>query len=268
MSVEAISWALNDAPGVPAPLVVVLIGLANHAGPDGRGAYPSQATLARYARKDPRTVRRDLARLEALGLIRRGDQRLVEHLPADRRPVVWDLAVECREATGDDSTKTRNDHDGGTSTSARTCATGRTSMSKRPDAHVRTGRTPTSAKPSYEPSRTVSQSARAKQAQRWLIHRYRLTDVETDAVIAEVQRRAGATIGNLVAYMNGMAEGDLADIVAAVMDAAQHPEPTEPADRRPPWCGQCDSENTRFVELDDGRVAKCPNCHPLREEVS
>jgi len=36
----------------------------------------------------------------------------------------------------------------------------------------------------------------------------------------------------------------------------------------PPWCGQCDSENTRFVELDDGRVAECPTCHPLREETA
>lgn len=26
------------------------------------------------------------------------------------------------------------------------------------------------------------------------------------------------------------------------------------------WCGQCD-ESTRHVELDDGRIARCPHCH-------
>lgn len=93
MSVEAISWVLNDAPDVPPQLVAVLIGLANHAAPDGRGSYPSQPTLAKYARKSSRAVRDDLAKLEVLGLIRRGDQRLVSHLPTDRRPVVWDLVI-------------------------------------------------------------------------------------------------------------------------------------------------------------------------------
>jgi hypothetical protein len=50
VSVEAISWALN-LPPVPANRVAckfVLVGLANHAGPDGTGAFPSVATLVRY----------------------------------------------------------------------------------------------------------------------------------------------------------------------------------------------------------------------------
>lgn len=94
MSVEAIEWALNRAPDVSPALVVVLVGLANHADPAGRGAAPAQRRLAHYARKSERTVRRDLAELETLGLIRRGDQRRVAYLPADRRPVVWDLATD------------------------------------------------------------------------------------------------------------------------------------------------------------------------------
>ena len=55
MSVEAISWALNLAPvpagrgGQPSSACkFVLVGLANHAGPDGTGAFPSVATLVRY----------------------------------------------------------------------------------------------------------------------------------------------------------------------------------------------------------------------------
>jgi len=94
VSVQAITWVLEDAPGLPPHLVGTLLGLANHADRHGRGAFPSQATLAWYARKTDRAVRKDLDQLTGLELIRRGDQRLVNHLPADERPVVWDLAME------------------------------------------------------------------------------------------------------------------------------------------------------------------------------
>lgn len=120
MSVEAISWALNEAPDVPPSSVAVLIGLANHASHDGRGAYPSQPTLARYARKTERAIRNDLATLERAGVIRRGDQRLVDHLPPDRRPVVWDLAMPSATA-----------HNGGKHTSARNHTSARKQGSAR-----------------------------------------------------------------------------------------------------------------------------------------
>lgn len=158
MSIEAINWVLNDAPDVPPQVVSTLIGIANHATPDGRNAYPSQSTLAAYSRKSERQVRRDIAELLKRGLVRRGDQRLVEHLPQDRRPVVYDLVMECH-----------SDLDGRSSTSGRPRPPGhprpdasdrpdihdRTPMSERADVGDRTGGTPTSAKPSYEPSRTV-----------------------------------------------------------------------------------------------------------------
>lgn len=94
MSVQAITWVLEHAPDVPAHLVATLIGIANHADQDGCGAFPGEAVLAHYTRKSDRAVRKDLKALEELGLIRRGDQRIVMHVPADRRPVVWDLAME------------------------------------------------------------------------------------------------------------------------------------------------------------------------------
>lgn len=93
MSVEAISWALNEAPDVPPQCVAVLLGLANHAHANGRAAFPSQERLAHYTRKSVRSVQNDLKTLEGLGLIRRGDQRHVLFLPADRRPVVYELAM-------------------------------------------------------------------------------------------------------------------------------------------------------------------------------
>ncbi|MCL2582957.1 MAG: hypothetical protein FWE35_10915 [Streptosporangiales bacterium] len=32
---------------------------------------------------------------------------------------------------------------------------------------------------------------------------------------------------------------------------------------KPPWCGECD-RRTRLAETDDGRLRRCPVCHPLR----
>jgi hypothetical protein len=76
LSVEAISWALNLAPvptdrsGQPSSACkFVLVGLANHAGPDGTGAFPSVATLVRYTGLSERTVRTCLDRLESEGII-------------------------------------------------------------------------------------------------------------------------------------------------------------------------------------------------------
>ena len=100
MSVEAISWALNLAP-VPADLggqpssacKFVLVGLANHAGPDGTGAFPSVATLVRYTGLSERTVRTCLDRLEAEGIIQACDPDIIAARikRADRRPKGWDL---------------------------------------------------------------------------------------------------------------------------------------------------------------------------------
>lgn len=79
---------------MPSQLVATLVGLAEHADSRGQGAYPSVPTLAAYACKDPRSIRRDLGALEKLGLIREGDQSKAAHLPGDKRPKVYDLAVE------------------------------------------------------------------------------------------------------------------------------------------------------------------------------
>lgn len=94
MSIEAVAWALNDAPVKDASALLVLIGLANHAARDGHGAYPSRETLSHYARCSVRTVSVKLKVLEEAGVIERGDQELVSHLRGDRRPVVYDLKYD------------------------------------------------------------------------------------------------------------------------------------------------------------------------------
>jgi hypothetical protein len=100
VSVEAISWALNLAPvpadrgGQPSSACkFVLVGLANHAGPDGTGAFPSVATLVRHTGLSERTVRTGLDRLEAAAIIRPCHPGIVAAriTRADRRPQGWNL---------------------------------------------------------------------------------------------------------------------------------------------------------------------------------
>lgn len=121
MSIEAINWVLTQAPDLKPHLFPVLMGMANHAHPDGTAAYASIPTLARYARKGDRAVINDLQELlgeakprrvkekdgsysiiepEQIQLIERGDQRLVAHIPVDRRPVVYNLLIHKRIGGG------------------------------------------------------------------------------------------------------------------------------------------------------------------------
>jgi hypothetical protein len=164
MSVEATSWALSEAPDVPPQCVAVLLGLANHAHANGRGAFPSQERLAWYARKSVRSVRRDLAELEGLGLIRRGNQAYVAFLPTDRRPVVWDLATGQRRellAVLDDAAEPQSGRsaavpepvDNRGDVRVRADVNGQTTGRRRPS-----GRTYTSA----EPSLTINTQGRGR----------------------------------------------------------------------------------------------------------
>ena len=59
----------------------------------GRGAWPAVATVAGRLGVSCRTVQRHLAALVADGWIREGDQGQVAHLPARRRPIVYDVAT-------------------------------------------------------------------------------------------------------------------------------------------------------------------------------
>ena len=99
MSIEAIAWALNEAPVKNPTTKLVLIALANHARPDGSSAFPSVKTICRYTCLSERSVRTHLDNLEAQGIIRRCDQRVVAAYidRPDRRPVGYDLNLGVRE---------------------------------------------------------------------------------------------------------------------------------------------------------------------------
>jgi hypothetical protein len=91
------SWALSRRDlGKDSSARHVLLCLANYAGTDGRGAFPSAKTLTDDTGLSERTVRLKLDLLEERGLIVRGNQALAavyidRH---DRRPVVYDLLIK------------------------------------------------------------------------------------------------------------------------------------------------------------------------------
>lgn len=73
---------------------LVLLGIANHQG-DG-GAWPSHATLARYANVDERNVRRAIEKLASSGEVRIDVQDGGGHnLPDHLRPNRYDVLVTC-----------------------------------------------------------------------------------------------------------------------------------------------------------------------------
>ncbi len=84
----------------------MLVGLANHAGPDGTGAFPSVATLVRYTGLSERTVRTCLDRPQAEGIILPCDPGIVAARikRAGRRPQGWDLNLSLVRDDLDDAT--------------------------------------------------------------------------------------------------------------------------------------------------------------------
>ena len=86
------SWASTCRTGSEG-LKSVLMALANHARSDGTAAWPHVSTLADEVETSERTIQRRLPELVRLGFIRLGDQELVSHIRADKRPVVYDLAM-------------------------------------------------------------------------------------------------------------------------------------------------------------------------------
>jgi hypothetical protein len=95
VSHQASAWALDarQTGRLGAGARLVLATLADYADPQGHGAYPSKATIAARLDLDVDTVRKHLRSLEASGHLIRGDQHLVSHFPADKRPTVYNLTL-------------------------------------------------------------------------------------------------------------------------------------------------------------------------------
>jgi len=98
MSVQAMSWAMQMPKSTlgDASARHVLLCLANYAGQDGRGAFPSAEQLAEDTGLSERTVRYKLDLLQEMGLITRGNQAIAAAYIGrkDRITNVYDLQLK------------------------------------------------------------------------------------------------------------------------------------------------------------------------------
>lgn len=157
-------WAVSAAPDVLSHWIPVLMGLARHADAYGRGACPSQELLAEYARKSDRAVRNDLTGMSKVGLIRPGDPQIVAHIPPDRRPLVWDLAMERRRILTATDWKPTSGRSGRKPTSTRSTL-GNTPADDQNRRSETNDRKPTSTRNDRKPTSTRSTtSAEGKTA--------------------------------------------------------------------------------------------------------
>src|SRR5699024_11767210 len=91
MSIKVISWVREHAPTENPAELCILYSLADRANDDGQGCWPSVATMAVESRCSERTVQRHLRNLEERGVIRCGDQRLVERCCVVCHPIILGL---------------------------------------------------------------------------------------------------------------------------------------------------------------------------------
>ena len=90
MSVRAVSWAIDQAPvGGNTTARMILVSLADKADEYGRDAYKYVSAIADSIRKSDSTVSRNLAWMEEIGVIERGNQHLVDSYPEYARPIVY-----------------------------------------------------------------------------------------------------------------------------------------------------------------------------------
>jgi hypothetical protein len=72
--------------------LLVLIRVGNHVGGGMRGCFAKASTLAEECLMGESTVLKHLRALKAAGVLLQGDEKLVDHIRADKRPPVYDLA--------------------------------------------------------------------------------------------------------------------------------------------------------------------------------
>jgi hypothetical protein len=151
VSVEALAACLHHSRS-KGTAKVVLLGIANHDG-DG-GAWPSIATLAKYANVAPRNVQMALRSLEGLGEIRVHLQAGgTGAMPDHTRPNQYTILVRCPDAC-DRSTahRVKPGHRGGDA-----------SITRGGDEIVTGGVTPASPKPSCEPPDEPSEDVQSSR---------------------------------------------------------------------------------------------------------
>jgi hypothetical protein len=268
MSVEALSWVLNQAPRTSPPQRLVLIALANHADPSLRAAFPSIGRIARYTCLSERTIRYALRSLEELGLIEPCDPAIIAaHIGRpDRRPQGWNLRPQPVDKAGDAP------EDGGQELPPAP----RTGGNRRPNGGQET--TERGAPVAPEPSLTTPEPSSSEEEDDSAP-----TDPYAAALLDELRASwptcpewvCSTAPALLLSGWTPAAAAAAVDEYGALRDARNlgavirsrlrdiaARTPTDPAPARPDWCGRCD-ETTRLVAVTDTVVSRCRVCHPL-----
>lgn len=304
MSLDAILWALKDAPVIDAKERLVLVTLAETADDDGCLAYPSVGTIARRTMMHERTVQHRLKALRERGLITEGDQSAASRIPLHRRPTVYDLQIpfawfanidrinEFRAGRGRDplTPRLRPDlmlHDtppseprGGKTPPGRHQAGGGQPPPGR--RNEQDGVAPGHPNQSHEPNhhhreqQQTRSGSSTKQAQEFLIslrdhdERLRLGRRHAQRLAPAVARALddGWQAADLMSALSHRLPPDgfnpFAILSHRLNDAIDAGAPK--AQRKRPKPRWCGScdERTRMTELPDGTVARCSRCHPIR----
>jgi hypothetical protein len=86
-------WAATVAPTADVQEYAILVRMADEADEAGCGVWLATSTIAGDVNVSEKTAQRRLDAMLSRKLIGLGDQRLVAHIRADRRPVVYDLLI-------------------------------------------------------------------------------------------------------------------------------------------------------------------------------
>jgi hypothetical protein len=290
VSMAAVAWVIDDAP-VPANLAWTLLVIARRCDANGRGSYQSIETIAEKAGKSPQQARRDVVRLHGLGLLKLGDQSLVEHLPVGRRPTVYDVALTVKGPKPSRASRNksglRTDRTppmGGTPPVEGTPPThgsptppmgvsGTPPMdgSQRDPLNNHVEK-PSLSSPAAAEDGPVEDRERAQVDPKQkpqpdplpvrLLHKHGITDrAEVDRLIPVIEHMNN--VDGPGWWVTTDRNGTLPD---RINKARASPSPFTTT-ARPDWCGNCD-QRTRQVEVEgsygQGLIpARCPTCHPL-----
>lgn len=223
-------------------------------------ARPIARTRTTMAGKSEKQARRDVARLRELGLIVPGDQSLADHLPPGQRPTVYDLALHVR---GPKPTKASRNKSGIATPpmDGRGPFDGRGPTQGTPTPPMDAGSTPPiHGSQTKHLNNQEEQSSSRSRSVAFLADRLKVDDEEAAWISkAVLSRAAGPIQKGEIAYLKAIPADDL----AALRDEYRVARTVLTAGARPDHCGRCDPR-TRQVELQDGRPARCPRCHPLR----
>jgi hypothetical protein len=275
---------------------MTLIAIASHAGEDGCGSRAAATTIAAEAGKSVEQVRKDIRALRGLGLLLLGDQRLVEHLPAGRRPVVYDLPLQVKgpkpvSSSRNKSGKQKPEDPDRPSLQARGSSEARgsfdgqsrLSLEARSRGSLQATQKKTLNNPVEEPSLSVRDDDSAPSAVAVvedrerdpepdhhqdpqeqfaikILHKYGVTDrAEASRLVARIELENDVHINPRGWWVRADGNGTLPACIAAARDS---PTAGTAKVESVPHCGQCDER--RQIVLDNGRIARCPDCHPLR----